>query len=153
MSTDVDDGDAGDAHGHIDTDCPSAGGRKVAGSNPVAPTDQDPLRNGFFGTLIVPLLPRGGLVVPAVLPNGGNADLGAKTSLVQIDTVAPPSPTRPWGTGEVSTTDDARDARAVGHTSAAEHLGGMIAVPVTIHVGGGCNPTGSSRRAWSGDHR
>src|SRR5688500_5776675 len=32
-----DDGDAGDAQGRIDTDWVPAGGRKVAGSNPVAP--------------------------------------------------------------------------------------------------------------------
>jgi hypothetical protein len=37
-STDVDAGDVADAHGHIDTDCPSSGRRKVAGSNLVAPT-------------------------------------------------------------------------------------------------------------------
>jgi len=34
-----DDGDAGDAQGPIDADEVPAGGRKVAGSNPVAPTN------------------------------------------------------------------------------------------------------------------
>ena len=34
---DAGDGDAGDAQGRIDTRCFPAGGRKVAGSNPVAP--------------------------------------------------------------------------------------------------------------------
>jgi hypothetical protein len=37
-----DDGDAGDAQGRIYTGCVSAGGRKVAGSNPAAPTDRKP---------------------------------------------------------------------------------------------------------------
>jgi len=31
-------GDAGDAQGRINTHCGPAGGRKVAGSNPAAPT-------------------------------------------------------------------------------------------------------------------
>lgn len=33
----MDNGDAGDAHGHIDTACLPVGGRKVGGSNPVVP--------------------------------------------------------------------------------------------------------------------
>jgi hypothetical protein len=35
----VDDGDAGEAEGRIDASSSPAGGRKVAGSNPVAPTN------------------------------------------------------------------------------------------------------------------
>jgi hypothetical protein len=42
-STPEDDGDAGDAPGRIDTRSCSAGGRKVVGSNPTAPTDKEPL--------------------------------------------------------------------------------------------------------------
>ncbi len=42
MSTGVDTWDAGDAPGRIYTRCLSAGGRKVAGSNPVAPITRKP---------------------------------------------------------------------------------------------------------------
>ena len=44
MSTGVDTWDAGDAPGRIYTHCPSAGGRKVAGSNPVAPSPTNGLK-------------------------------------------------------------------------------------------------------------
>jgi hypothetical protein len=43
------DGDAGDAQGRIDTGCRSAGGRKVAGSNPAAPTRRKPASKRAFG--------------------------------------------------------------------------------------------------------
>src|SRR5918994_1094570 len=40
-STAVDDGDDGDADGHDEQHSSSAGGRKVAGSNPVAPSSEN----------------------------------------------------------------------------------------------------------------
>ena len=48
MSTRVDDLDALDASGRIDTHCDSAGGRKVAGSNPAAPTRRKPASEAGF---------------------------------------------------------------------------------------------------------
>jgi hypothetical protein len=51
VSTDVDDGDAGDAGGQIYTAILSAGGRKVAGSNPVARLHETPLRPGFLASI------------------------------------------------------------------------------------------------------
>jgi len=45
-SRSADASDDPDAHGHIDTLNLSAGGRKVAGSNPVAPTEQTAIPEG-----------------------------------------------------------------------------------------------------------
>ena len=77
MSTGVDTWDAGDAPGRIYTHCHPAGGRKVAGSNPVAPTSRKPASGAGFRHLGVDAnWPGASAVVPAVVPNEAGVDLG-----------------------------------------------------------------------------
>ncbi len=64
-----DDGDAGDAPGRIARHFLSAGGRAVAGSNPVAPMTEGPLSERAFGFLDQQALGSAGAIVPLVVPN------------------------------------------------------------------------------------
>ena len=91
MSTGVDTWDAGDAPGRIYTNCPPAGGRKVAGSNPVAPTSRKPAsRAGFRHLGHRREWGRASAVVPAVVPSEAGTDLG---KVAGSNRVAPTSET------------------------------------------------------------